>query len=387
MAEPQPAPRAEPTKPTAQNQAPEKQPVVVGLLAAPGIAATFAEELRRDLPDLLKVRFPDAAWKAEVQIEPLAGPPGQDVDLVQIARQRMIDRGWTLAVVLTDLPIHLGHRPVTAHVSVTLGVGLISIPALGPIATETLVRQTVLRVIEGLMAESARGRKRVTTELWKRAGMRARLRDLTDPVGRAVVHQEDTVQFVTDTASGNLRLVVGMVRANRPWHLIAGLSRALVAALGAAAFTLTSPGVWRIANGASWMRLMLLCAGAIIGTCLLLITVHSLLERLPSEPRARQRVLLFNVATTLTIALGVIAHYVALFVITVVAAFALIDAHVFAREISHAVGPADFLRLAWMVTTLGTVGGALGAAVESDRAVREAAYGYRPQERQPTDSG
>jgi hypothetical protein len=41
--------------------------------------------------------------------------------------------------------------------------------------------------------------------------------------------------------------------------------------------------------------------------------------------------------------------------------------------------------LAWLVTTLGTVGGALGAAIESDRAVREAAYGFRPEERHPTD--
>ena len=35
---------------------------------------------------------------------------------------------------------------------------------------------------------------------------------------------------------------------------------------------------------------------------------------------------------------------------------------------------------AWLVTTLGTVGGALGTAVESDHAVHEAAYGYREQD-------
>ena len=371
--------------PTRQRQADQPHPVTVGLLASPGLSATLAEQLRQELPQILEREFPATEWKFETQVEPLAGPPGTDVDLVQIARQRMLDRGWNLAVVLTDLPIHVGHRPVTAHISVTLGIGVISVPALGPIAPETLVRQTVLRVIRGLMAETARGKRRVTMELWRHPGLAGRLREVASPVGNAVLRQEDTVQFVTDTAGGNLRLVVGMVRANRPWHLIAGLSRALVAALGAAAFTLTSPGVWMIANGLGWLRLSLLSAGAIAGTCTLLITVHGLFEPLPEQPTARQRVFLFNLATALTIAVGVVTHYLALFVITIVTGLALIAPQVYAHNIQHAVSVADYVRLAWLVTTLGTVGGALGAAVESDRAVREAAYGYRPEERQPTD--
>jgi hypothetical protein len=368
-------------------ESPREQPIVIGLLAAPGISATFGEQLRTQLPHTLHDRFPKAEWKLDTQVEPLAGPPGTDIDLVQLARRRMLDRGWNMAVVLTDLPIHVGRRPVTAHISVTLGVGVISVPALGPIATETLVRQTVLRVIEGLSAESARGRKKVTSEIWRQPGLPGRLQSFTHPMGRMVVHQEDTVQFLTDTAGGNLRLVIGMVRANRPWHLIAGLSRALVAALGAAAFTLTSPGVWRIANGLTWPRLFILSLGSIAGTCVLLITVHDLLEPLPPQPAARQRITLFNAATTLTIALGVITHYVALFVLALVTGLALIVPPVYGREIGHAVNLSDYVRLAWLVTTLGTVGGALGAAVESDRAVREAAYGYRPEERRPTDTG
>ena len=57
----------------------------------------------------------------------------------------------------------------------------------------------------------------------------------------------ETVRFVTAAGQGNLRLLMGMVRANRPWRLIAGLSRALVGALGAGAFGLTSPAMWQIA--------------------------------------------------------------------------------------------------------------------------------------------
>jgi hypothetical protein len=59
----------------------------------------------------------------------------------------------------------------------------------------------------------------------------------------------------------------------------------------------------------------------------------------------------------------------------------VIAPEVLSSIVHHHVGPGDYLRLAWLVTTIGTVGGALGTAVESDRAVREAAYGYRPEDR------
>jgi hypothetical protein len=82
--------------------------------------------------------------------------------------------------------------------------------------------------------------------------MRARIRELEElssPPGRAYSPDRDTARFVTAAGQGNLRLLVGMLRANRPWRLIVGLSRALVGALGASAFGLTSPGLWQIADG------------------------------------------------------------------------------------------------------------------------------------------
>ncbi len=43
----------------------------------------------------------------------------------------------------------------------------------------------------------------------------------------------------------------------------------------------------------------------------------------------------------------------------------------------------EFLQLAWLANSLAT----LGAAVESNRAVREAAYGYRPDLRIEAEAG
>jgi hypothetical protein len=65
-------------------------PIVVGLLAAPGLTQELAEELAAELPTLLRKRFPEVEWQIAVQIEPLAGPVGFGVDLVQVARRRLL---------------------------------------------------------------------------------------------------------------------------------------------------------------------------------------------------------------------------------------------------------------------------------------------------------
>jgi hypothetical protein len=291
-----------------------------------------------------------------------------------MARRRMLTEGWDVVIVLTDLPLHVGRRPVTAHASIALGVGVVSVPALGALALERRVLEAVLRVVDRLLEQRATGRRRAPrTSRWR---LRARLRALTSPVGHAVGSEERTVRFVTATVPGNLRLLVGMVRANRPWRLVAGLSRALVAALGTAAFGITSPGIWLLMNGMGWMRLLALSLGSVLVICVTLVAVHGLWERSP-RPEVRQRVILINLATALTIAVGILTHYVALLVINFIAAAALIVPRVFEMQLHHSVGAWDYLKLAWLVSSLATIGGALGAAVESDIAVRQAAYGYR----------
>jgi hypothetical protein len=361
-------------------EAPERGPaaepktVVLGLLAAPGLASDLAEQLARDLPGRLAARYPEVAWRVQVEEEPLAGAGhGWDVDLVGISRRRMLAEGWDLVVCLTDFPLLVRRHPVTAHVSVTHGVGLVSVPALGAVALESRVEQAVLRVVDGLLGERF-GRPRRSGR--SRARVRMRLDELTSPVGHAV-REGGTIRFVGEVVRGNLRLLLGMIRANRPWRLIAGLSRALVAALGAGAFGMVSTGVWRVANGLSAPRLVGLCLAAVLITCVTLIVAHGLWEHTPS-PAARERVVLFNLATAITVFLGVVTLFAALLAITTASAVAVIAADVLRSELGHPVGFGDYLRVGLVLSMLATIGGALGSALESDEVVRQAAYGYQP---------
>jgi uncharacterized membrane protein len=366
-----------------------RKPLVVGLLTAPGLTHNVAVRLARRLPATLGERFPGFEWKTEVKEEALAGatPSASRVDLVQICRRRMLAEGWDFVICLTDLPLHLGRRPVTAHASVALGVGVVSLPALGAVDLEHRVRQAALRLIDGLLGERTDRRAKAGGARRRRLSrMRARLHLLSSPVGYADVEDDRTIQFVTAVGRGNFRLLVGMVRANRPWRLISGLSRALVGALGTTAFGLASTGVWRLADGMGWARLIALSLGSVALTGTSLIVVHQLWERSPG-PGARERVVLFNLVTAITITLGVLTLYLALLVIITGAAVTLIAPGVLEGEVHHSIDAADYFRLAWVLTSLATLGGALGGAVESDEAVRAAAYGYHPHDDEDAAEG
>ena len=356
--------------------------MTVGLLAAPGVAYDLALDLARALPGLLRRRFPTVEWKIAVMAEPMAAASDDDVDLVEIAHRRLLAEGWKLAVCLTDFPIHIGSRPVTAYASPTHGVGLVSVPALGAVNLGERVRTAVVNLIEGLLGETVDDEESAD-DPDREQRMVGRLQELASGLGRAEMHEgRHAVRFVSAVWRGNLRLLVGMVRANRPWRLVAGLSRAIVGALGLDIFGVASPGVWILADGLSWWRLVVVALASVIATSASLIMAHGLWQqRHDPTPEARERVALFNMATALTVAIGVVTLFLALFAINVVAAGVLVTTGVLSRQVGHPVDVVDYVALAAVVSSLATLGGALGAALENDRAVREAAYGYRPDAR------
>ncbi|MCW3001486.1 MAG: hypothetical protein JWQ20_784 [Conexibacter sp.] len=365
-----------------QQAAAGPQLFVVGLIAAPGFTYELARDLARDLPDVLSHRFRGTTWRADLRSEPLAAASDDDVDLVEIAHQRMLAENWKLAICLTDFPVHIGNRPVTAYASATYGVGLVSVPALGAVHLRDRLRAAVVRLIEGLVGETVDDPSDARdTERHDR--MLQRLDDLSSlAIGHPEVKEDRTIRFMAAVGFGNLRLLLGMVRANRPWRLISGLSRAIVGALGLDIFGVASPGVWLIADGMGWARLLLFGIASIVVISASLIAVHQLWRRTYSDrTESRARVVLFNLTTAITVGIGVVTLYLVLLALNLVAALVLISEGVLERQLGHPSNFGTYVAMAWLVTSLATLGGALGAALENDRAVREAAYGYRPDAR------
>jgi hypothetical protein len=350
------------------------RPLVIGVIAGPGLSMKLAASLSERLPAALLQRFPGTSWKVVVRIEPFAGA-GADVDLVQLARRRMLEESWDLVVVLTARPLRVGRRPVTAEASASLGVGVISIPALGAIGLSRRLLDAVVLTVEAMLR--SRGEGDLAKE---RRAQRQKIGDLgklSSAVGRPFEEGQGRIAFATATAMGNLRLLFGAIRGNRPWAMIVGLSHSLVAALGTSAFGLTSPVIWRIANAMHFRRMVFLTTSSLFAIGFTLMAAHSLWERAPTHD-ARTRVVLINLATSSTVAIGVVTSYVALLMLNYVFGGALIPEAVLQHELGHPVEPTSYLRIAWLVSSLATLGGALGAVLESNAAVRAAAYCMRP---------
>lgn len=129
-------------------------------------------------------------------------------------------------------------------------------------------------------------------------------------------------------------------------------------------------------------RLGVVAVGSVAAIATSLIAGAGLWERARGD-RAREQVVLFNLATTATVVLGVLTLYGALFVLSLLAGLLLLVPGVLAAGLGHPVTLGDYAELAWLTTSLATVGGALGAGLESEDAVHEAAYTYRSSEAGP----
>ena len=81
----------------------------------------------------------------------------------------------------------------------------------------------------------------------------------------------------------------------------------------------------------------------------------------------------------LTLTLATAVSYLVLFAGTVLAAALLIDTSVLEQTLQRPVDFTDYLILAWIISSLATVGGAIGSGLEDEDTVRAAAYGYHPE--------
>ena len=334
--------------------------IVVGLLAPPGLPAQIAEGLvAKRLPEALAERLGgDRTWDVRFHEEARAHDAKDDDDLIDVAREAREREGWDLALSLTDLPLGIDGRPVVAEAVAKDRLGIVSLPALGGIRRRQRAADVMARLAAFLIDE----------------------RELDDGFASPIEVDDPGVDLRLATARGvgHLMLLMGMLRANRPWRVVLELSRALVVALSTAAFAMITSTVWELGDALGTPRQIVFAVGVLSAMVVWLMVVHHLWEK-PAGGLDRRQARLFNATTILTLAIGAVCFYAALFALSLLAAGFILDGTVVERSVGHPVGLGDYIALAWFTTSLATLGGTLGSGLEDRLEVREAAYSYHPE--------
>ena len=364
---------SKPAAASADRQRAEQQPnIALGMIVAPGLARDVTAKIASELAHDLEALDLGVEWRTELTVDRLVAPPAPTTEIIDAARRKLLDANWDLGVVVTDLPLRVGRRPVARQVSPTHGIAVVSLPALGALHLAPRLRRTLLELVGELVGDGG--------GQWSGDGALARLRrrwgcGLLQELATDTSDRPGALRFlfVPEVLASHFRLLLGMVRANRPWRLAARLYRALLAAVVAGAYGLVTSDIWRISATAGSTRLALASIASISFTSGAVIVAHGLWER-AADRHLRDQVILFNVATAATILIGIATLYAALFLMILAAAELLLSTQALGSGLGHAVGTGDYAALAWFTASLATVGGALGAGLESDEAVREAAY-------------
>ena len=322
------------------------KPIHVGLVADPASPTAIARRIR----DLEPPGGGDrAAWVIEVVSKPFTiGSEDVDTALGRLGEEAR-QREWDLVVGLTELPLRDDDgRYLLVQTDPRRRTAVLSLPALGGLRLQARTRHAVSALVGGMADPSSQDENRVPLP---------RLR-------------------------GRWRLLLGMVLANRPWLLVPGLKSALVAALATGAVATINSTVWLLADSLSWWRLMVATVVSVALVVAWLVIDGDLWDRPDDDSsEARERSRLYNTSTLVTLTAGVLICYPALYVVNLVWALFVLDPAVMGDSLQASPGVADLFVLAWFVASAATVGGGLGTGLESDEAIRAAAYSKREEER------
>ena len=361
--------------------------VRVGVVADPGLPAEVAAALAvHGLAEHLAAKIgPCPRWVVETVSAVL--PVNQDgvVPLAELASIRRRRQGWDMVVYLTDLPRRSETQPVVADLSITHAVALISLPAVGWVRLRRCVRDVVVYLLRRLAEErreycpadcghpEAVARRRLLP--WFSGDLGLMVREDVSP------YPDTDFTLTLNGWHGRARLLFGMVRDNRPWVLVPHLASATAAAGAAAAVGIFYNSIWGMAEALPAWRLTLIMVASVTVMAVWLLIYNHLWER-PDDHHSPAEAVIYNVSTAVTLLLGVACMYGLLYVAALGVSALVIGPGYLQSQLHHRIGFWDYATVAWLASSIGVVAGALGSSLDSEEAVRKAAYSRRERERQ-----
>ncbi|WLV25399.1 hypothetical protein QR721_03990 [Aciduricibacillus chroicocephali] len=370
--------------------------VTVGLVPAPELPEVIARRLVDKLPDLFN-KYVDrhTDWNCEIIVDSLAGAAENVSEIINEAEKLKEKYDWTYAICLTDLPIFSGSNIVLADANLSSSVAQISLPAFGAFPMKKRIQHSIIQMVAELyygklddqhikMAQKGIGPR---TNQKQRTLFRTLIEPFTlSPIRRREAPEEIdciNVRFIiAPRLNGSLRILFGMTYANRPWTIMPSFKNVVAIAFATGAYGLIFTTLWKLSVSYNIYRFIGLNLAAVASMVLWILLSHNLWEtpRGTNNPRMRR---LYNSTTISTLVIAVFIYYGVLFLLFLVAVSVFVPPSLFgeATGLEGKIHLINFIRLAWLVTSVATLAGAVGAAMENGDRVRNVTYGYRQAHR------
>lgn len=366
--------------------------ITVGIVPAPELPATIAYKLSGSLADALNEQIPgDIKWQVEVEIDRLTGAAEKVKEIMDEALHLKEDNKWDYVISLTDLPVLYRKSVVVADADIQNSIAQVSLPAFGMTPTPKKVRKTMVHMVKELYYRQGDMGKEVEfvrkgigiKEEAKHPGYYRKIREafrFSNVKRLELTEKYDgvTVRFVLNPAwNGVLKVLAGMTVSNRPWSIMPSFKKVVGLAFATGSYMLIFTTLWQLSALYGLVRLTGLMLVAMMAMVTWIIFAHELWEKKTYTFSSEKLRWMYNASTISTLSIAVILFYISLFILFLGAVLIFVPPNIFQDTIQEEIGPADYLRLAWLATSAATVAGAIGAGLEKAEVVRTSTYGYR----------
>lgn len=351
----------------------------VGLIPSPDLPAKIINQIA----DQLKISFEKQIssqidWDIEVKVGIFVGAAEYVNETMKKVIELKETYGWDYAISITDLPSFSEGKAVIADVSTTNHVGIISLPSFGAFPLKKRISKAITLITELLYKHNeATVEKEVTTQINRRFSLSKVMQ--VDPEEDA----ETDIRFVLNSKIiGWLRILSGMVFANRPWRAIGTFKKMLTLAFATGIYISIFSTPWQLSVSYTPSRFISLMMLSMIGMVIWIIFAHHLWEKPTSKSQSQYR-RLYNVTTVITLFVITLINYFLLFILFLLSISLFVPEGIFDAVTNEGADESieDYLRLAWLTASLSLLVGAVGATVEKEEKIREVTYSYRQKNR------
>lgn len=391
--------------------------IKLGLIPSPSHPADLTSKIVDDLPDMLADQVDDHfTWKPEILVDPLVGSAEHMNRLMDKVINIKKKNNWDYVICLTDLPQFMEKHIIMADINRDQKVALVSIPSFGLFPIKTRIKRTIKQVTKEMYLDSEEETDSKTKHTRKsfRKHKKQTQASIRWPVQRVFINkdaslekkqedadskdihkeadhtnqeeetqentekQSDVRHIIQSKAIGQLRILAGMVYSNQPWKGFFSFKKVLMFAFGTGVYITIFPTPWELSTIYSISRFITLMAAAIIAMVAWMIFAHNLWEK-PTKKGDKRLRKLYNITTVSTLGIIVLFNYILLFCIFLATLYLFVPQDLFQFSTDIGKDPAFkyYVQLTWLIASLGTLAGSIGATSEDETTIREITYSYR----------